>query len=381
MIHGFSKDTRRDRVLVIVFALLCGCLYFVPTGHEGAIEERAVRGEALVLNVDNDEMRGVGLSYYGHQDLVVEMVDTRFAGQRFDATNHFLGRKDIDKVFAEGDRAYVVLSVLDDDTVKFVNAQDFYRIDLELFLLALFAAALLIFGGWTGAKALLSFVFAGLMLWKILFPAILAGHDPVLTAFGAVSLLTLAIIFLVAGVNRRGLTAYVGAMLGIGFSCALALYYTNAFNLNGAFMPFAETLLHSGFAHLNLPRIFVAAVFLAASGAVMDLAIDVSASMQEVVCHKPDISRLEAMRSGFNVGRAVVGPMTTTLLLAYSGGYLTMLMALMAQGVPLLGIFNLSWVASEVLKTLVGSLGLVMVAPFTAIVGAFVFTCKRPANV
>ena len=376
MIHGFSRDRGRDRLLVAVFAVLCVCLYFVPTGHEGAIEDRAVRGKALVLSVDNDEMRNVGLSSYGHQELVVEMVDTRFAGERFDATNHMMGRKDIDKIFSKGDHAYVVLSVLEDDTVKFVNAQDFYRIDMELFLLGLFAAALLIFGGWTGAKALLSFAFAGFMLWKILFPGILAGYDPVLLAFGTVSALTLAIIFLVAGINRRGVTAFIGAMLGIGLSCGLALYYTDAFNLNGAFMPFAETLLHSGYSHLNLPRIFVAAVFLAASGAVMDLAIDVSASMQEVVSHKPEITRLQAMGSGFNVGRAVVGTMTTTLLLAYSGGYLTMLMAFMAQGVPLIGMFNLSWVASEVLKTLVGSLGLVMVAPFTAVVGAFVFTGK-----
>jgi uncharacterized membrane protein len=69
--------------------------------------------------------------------------------------------------------------------------------------------------------------------------------------------------------------------------------------------------------------------------------------------------------------------MTTTLLLAYSGGYITLLMAFMAQGVPLTNLFNLIYVAAEVLKTVVGSFGLVMVAPFTAIVGGFVLCGKR----
>jgi uncharacterized membrane protein len=157
----------------------------------------------------------------------------------------------------------------------------------------------------------------------------------------------------------------------------MALYFTRKFHVHGAVLPFAETLLYSGFAHLNLTKIYIAAVFIAASGAVMDLAMDVAASMHEVVSKKEDISVLDAIRSGFTVGRAVVGTMTTTLLLAYSGGYITLLMAFMAQGVPLTNLFNLIYVAAEVLKTVVGSFGLVMVAPFTAIVGGFVLCGKK----
>jgi uncharacterized membrane protein len=106
----------------------------------------------------------------------------------------------------------------------------------------------------------------------------------------------------------------------------------------------------------------------------MDLAMDVAASMDELIKKKPGLTFKEMVHSGFRIGRAVVGTMTTTLLLAYSGGYITLLMAFMAQGVPLINLFNLVYVAAEVLKTLVGSFGLVTVAPFTAIVGAAVYT-------
>jgi uncharacterized membrane protein len=156
----------------------------------------------------------------------------------------------------------------------------------------------------------------------------------------------------------------------------MAAVFTKQFHLHGAVLPFAETLLYSGFAHLDLTKIYVAAVFLACSGAVMDLAMDVAASMHEVVVRHPGISRKEAFSSGITVGRAVVGTMTTTLLLAYSGSFLTLLMAFMAQGVPLANTFNLIYVAAEVLKTLVGSFGLVTVAPFTALMGSLLLPEK-----
>ena len=188
-----------------------------------------------------------------------------------------------------------------------------------------------------------------------------------------------AVIFLVAGPTRKGVVAFCGAFLGVLTSCILGLVFTRQFHINGAILPFAETLLYSGFGHLDLTRIYVAAVYLAASGAVMDLAVDVAAAMDEVVTQRPDIGTVGAIRSGMNVGRAVVGTMTTTLLLAYSGGYVTLLMAFMAQGVPLANLFNLIYVAAEVLKTIVGSFGLVTVAPFTALVGGLVLA-RRPAR-
>jgi uncharacterized membrane protein len=95
------------------------------------------------------------------------------------------------------------------------------------------------------------------------------------------------------------------------------------------------------------------------------------------VLKKPEISLKEAIGSGFAVGRAVVGTMVTTLLLAYSSAYLTMLMVFMAQGVPMTNILNIKYVSAEVLNIIVGSFGLVTVAPFTALVGGFIYVKWR----
>ncbi|NDV18927.1 YibE/F family protein [Pseudodesulfovibrio sp. JC047] len=368
----------RDWLLVSLFTLLAIALYCVPTGFETHTDTEAVRCTAEVMAVDNANLQELGMIRTGEQAVTLKLLDGPYAGQVHDGHNQLLGQMDRDKEFRVGDTAYVVLTIGEGGEVIFVNPQAHYRLGLELLLLGLFAGLLILFGGMTGLKALLSFVFTGMALWKVLVPLLLKGADPVWLALCVVALLSAVIIFMVAGINRLGLTAFLGAFLGVISSCVLAVFFTEKFHVHGAVMPFAETLLYAGYGHLDLTRIFMAGVFLASSGAVMDLSMDVAASMGEVVAKKPDITRVEAVWSGIRVGRAVVGTMTTTLLLAYSGGYVTLLMAFMAQGIPLGSTFNFIYVAAEVLKTLIGSFGLVMVAPFTAIVGGVLLVKKSP---
>lgn len=142
-------------------------------------------------------------------------------------------------------------------------------------------------------------------------------------------------------------------------------------------MPYSESLLYSGYSHLNLTHIFMASIFIGSSGAVMDLSVDITSAVHEVVCKKPDIGWREAAVSGMNVGRAAMGTMTTTLLLAYSGGYVTLLMVFMAQGTPIYNILNYKYVSSEILDTVIGSMGLVTVAPLTALCAGWLLTRKK----
>ena len=109
----------------------------------------------------------------------------------------------------------------------------------------------------------------------------------------------------------------------------------------------------------------------------MDLSVDITSAVQEVVDKKPGIKPWEAVKSGLNVGRAAMGTMTTTLLLAYSGGYIALLMVFMAQGTPLYNILNYKYVAAELIHTVIGSFGLVTVAPFTALCAGLLLTGRR----
>ena len=355
-------------VAVPLAALACAGLAALPSPRLGAAAPAGETAVAEVVEVDDSGVLDHGLLRAGTQRLKVRLP----GGDVMEAHNELRAQPEFDKTFRLGDSALVVLG--DEPLV----ARDHWRLGWAAALFAAFAVLLCAFGGWTGAKALFSFVLSCLVVWKALVPLCLAGWNAAWTSFGAVTVLTAAIMLLVAGWTRKGLAAFLGAMLGVAASLALAEFFSAAMHVDGVTMPFVQTLLYSGYAGLDLSDVFVGATILASSGAVMDLAMDIAAGIGEVARHRPDLPRRELLMSGMRIGRSVVGTMTTTLLLAYSGGYLTLLMAFAAQGTRPLDFLNSTLVSAELAKTLVGSFGLVLVAPFTALVGALVFSRHAP---
>jgi uncharacterized membrane protein len=356
-------------------------LLLIPTRFHDNRLPNTIQARARVLDVNNDDLMQFGLVKEGTQIVEVEILNGRFKGEVLTGNNLLMARMDIDKLFEQGDLALVGIDLADNrEDIVSVNLIDHYRIHLELILFLLFCALLAGFAGWTGLKALLSFLFTGIMIWKVFLPVILLGWNPVFVSLGVVTIFTAVIIFLVGGLETKGVVAFLGAFAGVALTCVLSLLFGAGFKIHGAVKPFSETLLYSGYAHLDLTEIFLAGVFMASAGAVMDIAMDVSASMKEVKDNNPNVTLQNLIRSGFNVGRAVIGTMTTTLLLAYSGGYTSMLMVFLAQGTPIVNIFNITFVSAEILQTLVGSFGLVLVAPATAVIAGFVYTRSGVRN-
>lgn len=370
-----GRILRADALAALVFALLTLALALIPTGFEDRLPRDVLAEKARITAVDNTNVHTYGIVREGEQRVTANILTGPFAGTTVTADNPLLGKMEMDKVFSVGDSALVALTVRAGHIVSAV-AQDYYRIDTQLLLLALFAVLLVAYAGWTGAKALLSFLFAALALWKVLVPWFLRGHDPIGVTLGLLAVLMAGVLFLVGGLSRKALAAYLGSLLGVLATCALALAWAGPFSLHGSVKPYAETLLYSGYPHLDLTRIFLATIFLGSCGAVMDLAMDVAASMDEVAAHHPEAGAWTLFRSGLRVGRVVVGTMTTTLLLAYSGGAMGLLMVFMAQGVPLANVFNFPHVAAETFNILVGSFGLVLVGPFTALTGALLLAAR-----
>ena len=372
-----AKLDLRYQAPVLVCLLLIVVLLILPTGYEGAIQyQDADRCAARVLSVDNSAIIDTGLVRSGEQLCELELLGGRFQGQTATGVNMLNGSLEQDKIFAPGDKAMVVVSY-QGDTILSVTMTDHYRLNLELVLAVLFAVFLILFAGRTGVRAILSFVLTVLTLWKVLVPVYLKGYNPIYVGLLVTLALTLMIIALVYGFDQRCFAAVSGAFLGILVTCVLGMIFTDLFQIHGAVMSYSESLLYAGYQDLNLTQIFMASIFIGSSGAVMDLAVDISSAVNEVVEKRPDISWREAVGSGMNVGRAAMGTMTTTLLLAYSGGYVALLMVFMAQGTPLYNILNYKYVASEIIHTVVGSFGLVTVAPLTALTSGILLTRKK----
>lgn len=369
-----KKKLFRYYAPVLVCLLLIAILLFLPTGYEGAIQyKEAERCIAEVTAVDNSDIIDTGLVRSGEQRCTVRFLNGLFKGKTATAINLLQGSLEQDKLFSKGDTAQTVINY-DGETIKRVTMIDYFRVPGELLLAGLFILFLVVFAGPTGVRAILSFGLTVLAIWKLLIPLYLNGCNPIWIGLLINLLLTTLIISLVYGFDNRCAAAVSGSFLGILVTCILGVIFTDLFKIHGAVMAYSESLLYAGFQHLNLTQIFMASIFLGSSGAVMDLSVDITSAVYEVVEKKPDIRPWKAVKSGMNVGRAAMGTMTTTLLLAYSGGYIALLMVFMAQGTPTEHIFNYKYVAAEIIHTVIGSFGLVSVAPFTALCAGFLLT-------
>lgn len=368
------KTLSANSIFVIIAISIITILIFIPTGFPSNNYPNTDRTEAKILNVDNSGVYSSGgIIMQGAQVCELKILKGPFKGEITKGFNRYTGQLEFDKTFKIGDRAFVVIDY-NENEIRHVNIIDHYRLRIEIILFSAFVIILILYAKWTGAKALLSFVLTILTIWKIIIPGFLKGYNPILVALIAVIFLTIIIITLIGGVNKKSLSAILGSLSGTILTCVLAISFGNFFNIHGAIMPFSENLLYAGFGNLNLTNIFIAGIFMASSGALMDISMDISAAINEIVEQNPKISSKKAIKSGFVIGRQVIGTMTTTLLLAYSGGYVALLMMFMSQGIPLANIFNLRYVSAEILHTIVGSFGLVTVAPFTAIIAGFLLT-------
>ena len=377
---GHMDFIKRHRTLAptLLAAAILLALIFLPTGFEGALTyQNADRVKARVLSTDESDIVDTGLIRTGEQRCTVLILGGMFEGEETQAVNRLNGSLSQDKIFAPGDTAFIAVSHSGGE-ITAATMVDHYRLDKEGVLALIFLLLLVVFAGKTGLRAILSFAVTLLTMWKVLVPCLLKGYDPVAVAFLSVIFMNLVSLSLIYGWDRRCLASAMGAGLGIGVTALLGYVFTDALMIHGAVMESSESLLYVGLSNINLTRIFIASVFIGSSGAIMDLSVDICSAVYEVTQKRPDISPKEAIFSGFAVGRAACGSTTTTLLLAYSGSYIALLMVFMAQGTPIEFILNYKYVSAEIVHTIVGSFGLITVAPLTAVTSGLLFAKKKP---
>ena len=250
--------------LVAIFVLL-----LTPTGFEdAALYKDAERCSSTVLETNDSAISDTGLVRSGEQRCTLRLEGGKFDGEIVTGVNMLNGSLEQDKVFVAGDKALVVVSYTG-DAITSVVMSDHDRLGWEAVMAAAFGLLLILFAGRTGVRALASFAVTVLTLWKVLVPMYLKGYNPIWVGLAITLFLTVLIIALVYGFDRRCAAAVSGSFLGILVTCVLGILFTDLFKIHGAVMAYSESLLYSGFQDLNLTRIFMASTFIGASGAAV----------------------------------------------------------------------------------------------------------------
>jgi uncharacterized membrane protein len=297
-------------------------------------------------------------------------------GIELPATNYLSAYGNID--LKEGTLVIVRLDYDDGGNPYVVVIGNYDRSGIIIGLTVIFVALLVLFGGKKGAGAILGIGFTVFSIWFFLIPLIERGFPAILATILLVAITTFVSLILLNGFTKKTFVAAVGCIGGVtiaGFVAYMAGVITpiNGFNMSEA----EELILRASDSGLKISGLLVSGILIASLGAVMDVAMTITSSVAELHDTKPSSRSKDLFRSGMNIGKDAMGTMANTLILAFAGASLNMLILFRVFDYPYLQIFNSDLMTIEIIQGIAGSIGIVLTVPLVAFLSALLYGKKQ----
>jgi uncharacterized membrane protein len=302
------------------------------------------------------------------QEVRLEILEGSFTGQEITLPNVLTLSQDKYLLLKARDQVLVFINRDEAGNMSGGYIHEYVREKHLLYLTGAFVFLLIAIGGFKGMKAVLTLVITGAAILKVFLPAILSGKSPVNMSILICAAVTVICLSILNGFSRKSLIAIVGTIGGILAAGILSRLMIAAARLSG--FGGEETYMLSKIPqniNFNFRGLLFAGIIMGALGAVMDISMSIASALHEIKEKNPGITSGELWLSGMNVGKDTMGTMANTLILAYTGGSLNMLLIFMAYGVTLSEIINSQEIASEVIRALAGSIGLILSVPITVL--------------
>ncbi len=300
-------------------------------------------------------------------------------GKSIDAVQH------IDYMYAYvfepvevGDRI-IVTSIYDFSTNDY-NWQfgGYDRTQSLIVLVLVFFALIIAVGRAKGVLTIISLIITALAVFLVYVPSILKGMNIYISTIIVGAFTTLATLLLLNGADKKTLSAIVGNLGGLVVSGIIAAIMNAVLEITGlSDEDFVSLKLLDTGVEIDLVAVIWGGMVIGALGAIMDVAMSIASSMQELSDNMERKSFANMFKSGMNIGKDAIGTMTNTLILAYIGSSLVTVLLLVAYNKDLLFLFNLETIAIEIVQAISGSIGIICAVPLTAAFSAFIFTRKN----
>ncbi|GMG95182.1 YibE/F family protein [Tepidimicrobium xylanilyticum] len=327
---------------------------------------------AIVLEVEEGENIEEIEGLLGQVQYVkLQILSGKFKGQIFEVENNLSNNMAYDIVVKEGDRVIVGIEEYEEDFVE-VYITDYARQSYVFYLLALFILLILAIGRGKGLKAILTLGITIFIIVKILLPLMLKGINPIPISVLAAIVITIITILFIAGINTKSISAIIGTCSGVIIAGIIAYFVGSQVRLTGLSSEEATMLMFiPQRVDFDFRGLLFSGIILGALGAIMDVGMSIASSIEEIHNANKSFTRKELFNSGMNVGRDIMGTMTNTLILAYTGSSIPLLLLFMAYETSMIKVINLDIIATEIVRSLSGSIGLVLTIPLTALVSTF----------
>lgn len=354
----------RKMFLFILITVLVGNFVYSEDQYVVYDEKAIVLDVSEQKNVDDENIDTI-------QNVKLKILTGKYKNQYFDIRNIQSGNPVFDLSVKKGDKVMVMIEELDEGNVE-VNISDYVRDSYIYYLLIIFILIIISIGKLKGFKTLITLIITMISIFKVLLPLMLKGYNPILLTIVISAFITIVSILIISGVCKKSFSAIIGTLSGVIIAGILAFIIGSKVKLTGLSSEEATMLLFiPQKINYNFKDLLFAGILLGALGAVMDVSMSIASSIEEINKANNNMTFKELFVSGMNVGKDIMGTMSNTLILAYTGSSIPLILLFMAYETSLLKIINMDIVATEIIRSLSGSIGLIATIPITAITAAF----------
>ncbi len=278
--------------------------------------------------------------------------------------------------YKEGDRVIVSMTIDFEGQEKFYIT-DFERSNVLLWLFIIFIVFVVGIGFIKGLTSLLGLAISFLVIFKFLLPQIIAGRDPVLIAIASAIIIVPVTFVFSHGFNRKTISALLATIIALFITGLLAIFFVEAARLTGFASEEAHFLQTAQPDITNMKGLVLAGIIIGVLGVLDDVTISQAAAVEQLKSVSPDIKFKDLFSKAMRVGRDHSAAMINTLILVYTGASLPLLLLFTNYDQSLEQVVNLEFIAEEVIRTLVGSIGLILAVPITTIIATFLFQAAK----
>ena len=343
------------------------------TASESIKEYNTIEVEAKVLQVGEVKKIETGGIIDTVQEVKIKILEGKYKGEEY-TTNYVLSYDIEGKILAyelEQDNKVMVSITENPDGTKEIAVQNVVRQNYMLLMVLVFFISIVLIGGKQGIKAILGLIVTILAVYFILIKSIYIGKSPIIMSIITSAIIITATLIIIGGFNKKVLTAAIGTLGGIITAGIFASIFSYLTKLSGACEDAVQLSINASNITFDFRELIFAGIIISALGACMDVGMSIASSLDEIKSKTPDITAKELFKSGMNIGKDVIGTMSNTLILAYVGGALTLIILFMVCDFNFIQILNKETIAEEIISAVAGSTGVLYTVPITAFIYSF----------
>ncbi|MFZ7103491.1 MAG: YibE/F family protein [Peptococcaceae bacterium] len=363
-------------LFVILFFLLRQTIYAQETTPGSDPETGYIKGEVIEVVQESVQSASEKGMPSGTQVFKVKITTGGYKNEIITIENVTTGNPAFDSWVTEGDKLVLAYQAVK-GKLDYVDIEDYERDKYIYRLIGLFILLLVLIGQGKGLKSVITLTITILIVVEVMLPLLFKGYDPVIVALLAGVIITFFTLVIVGGITRKTISAILGTSGGLLAASEIAMYFGKMAHLRGVREEEAQILMSAQGVNFDFQGLLFAAMIIGALGAVMDVSMSIASSINEVSNVGRGLGMIGRIRSGMNVGRDIMGTMSNTLILAYTGSSLPLMLLLMAYEPPFLKVINADYIATELIRSLSGSMGLILSIPITAIMAGVLMGNKN----